>query len=305
MQDPLSAMDATVSTNAKDTIRSSDSSVPSKLSSDCQARNNMPPSDLKRCQKTTNNGIFCNGQSAQSTEDSATPNTRLNDSNFRDFHRSELSGSEFENVCNTNSNTKLNHYHKIHKNVRNRARKFDSDKPSAHAFLGGLFTDLTASEDTLLLENGEVHQVCERSKLASNDPTIKMPSIFDSITNVNKNSALMHDSKATGAISKNARPLKKSVSLKSPAKNNVSRNDPVIPTSAEKEGGLDRQGSFYSRHDSAVVGNRSPNDQIGVDKQYSSAAKGKKGPQVSICCHEVNYGVQFLDRLYVMAMSLW
>ena len=54
MIDPLSAMDAYVSNNTRDQIRSSDSSVPSPISSQYTASNRMPPSDQKRCQNKIN-----------------------------------------------------------------------------------------------------------------------------------------------------------------------------------------------------------------------------------------------------------
>ena len=181
-------MDANVPNNTRDQIRSSDSSVPNEILSQYQARSIMQPSDSKRCQNKMNRGnsLDVKGENAQNKECSSNCETTFNNPTFETGSNNNGGTQPIENLYNpTNSNNKINHYHKIHKNVRNRARKFDSNRPSKSAFLGGLFTDLTASEDTLLLENGEVHQMCERSKLSSNDPTIKMPSIFGSITNIN------------------------------------------------------------------------------------------------------------------------
>ena len=53
MIDPLSAMDANVSDNTRDQIRSSDSSVPSPISSHYMGSNRMPPSDQKTVPEQT------------------------------------------------------------------------------------------------------------------------------------------------------------------------------------------------------------------------------------------------------------
>ena len=140
------------------------------------------------------------------------------------FYAQRANGGKAK-VETINGDTKINHYHKIHKNVRNRARKFEGNNSSTPAFLGGLFTDLTASEDTLLLENGEVHQMCETTDV---EPTIKMPSIFGSITNVNSKSALGRGSPApsvAGGARKKHHGERKSVVLQSPAKENSVRKD--------------------------------------------------------------------------------
>ena len=284
--------DVTVSNNTRDQIRSSDSSVPNKVLPQNQARNIMQPSDSKRCQNKMNGGnsLEVNGENAQSKGCSSNTQTMFTNPNFQ--NGSSSGGTQTESFYNpTSSNNKINHYHKIHKNVRNRARKFDSNRPSKSAFLGGLFTDLTASEDTLLLENGEVHPRSERSKLPSNDPMIKMPSIFGSITNINNNnnnnnnSALIRDSPvASGAISKNTRPPRKSVTVKSPAKEVDTRTGHLVTSTSE----VDKENSSRQRRPTNIhtnpelPGNRSVNDQIGIEKQLSSSVKGKKGPQVSI-----------------------
>ena len=173
--------------------------------------------------------------------------------------------------------------HKIHKNVRNRARKFDSNRPSKSAFLGGLFTDLTASEDTLLLENGDVHQMNDRSKKLSplKDQTINMPSIFGSITNVNNNnSALLCDSPVTsGAISKRSRLPRKSVNIQSPKKelDRKSNHHVTTNTTLDKE---ENKNAGNNRKNPDLTHIRSVNDQIGIEKPLASSAKGKKAPQV-------------------------
>ena len=284
MIEPLSAMDANVSNNTRDQIRSSDSSVPSPISSQYMATNRMPSSDQKRCQNKVNRinsaqNIDCFPQSSSSipfqTNNDDGDNSASNDVQSESFR-------DQPNQPSPISNNKINHYHKIHKNVRNRARKFDNNRSSKSAFLGGLFTDLTASEDTLLLENGDVHQMNERSKLSSKDPTINMPSIFGSISNMNNNnSALICESPgASGAISKTTRPPRKSVNIRSPTKEAVARiNNDVANTSSngdKKNGHKDDK-----RRRNPDIHNRTVSDQIGIEKAISPV-KGKKAPQVRI-----------------------
>ena len=68
--EPLSAMDANVSDNTRDQIRSSDSSVPKPISSQYKASNIMPPCDPKRCQNKINrdNSLNMKGKTAQNIE---------------------------------------------------------------------------------------------------------------------------------------------------------------------------------------------------------------------------------------------
>ena len=290
MIDPLSAMDANVSNNTRDQIRSSDSSVPIPISSQYMGSNRMPPSDQKRCQNKTNQN-----NSAQQTIDCLPQTTSIRNfqnGNNQGTNSSVTSNNVQNDICTDQlphqpspiSNNKINHYHKIHKNVRNRARKFDNNRSSKSAFLGGLFTDLTASEDTLLLENGEVHQMNERSKMSSKDhPTIDMPPIFGSISNINNNnSALICESPgASGAISKNTRPARKSVNIKSPTKEAV----PKRPNDfGEKSSNVEnvQKDNDKRRRKPDIPQNRSVSDQIGIEKAVGPSAKGKKAPQVSI-----------------------
>ena len=288
MIDPLSAMDANVSDNTRDQIRSSDSSVPSPISSQYMGSNRMPPSDQKRCQNKPNQN-----KSAQIIDcfPKTTSNRNFQLDNDQGNNSSETTNNVQKDICKDQphqpspiSNNKINHYHKIHKNVRNRARKFDDDRSSKSAFLGGLFTDLTASEDTLLLENGEVHQMSERSKMSSKDnPTINMPPIFGSISNINNNnSALLCESPGpSGAISKNTRPARKSVNIKSPTKEAVPRRTNDF---GEKSSNVDnvQKDKDKRRRKNDIPQNRSVSDQIGIEKAVGPSAKGKKAPQVRI-----------------------
>ena len=296
-----SAMDASVSNHNRDQIRSSDSSVPNKSSLQYKPLNKSSEKDAKRCQnnKDVSHALIYENAQNDSNTDSATCISSSKISNLQNIESKNDTNSHVENLYNPNvSNNKINHYHKIHKNVRNRARKFDNDRTSKSAFLGGLFTDLTASEDTLLLENGEVHPMspikvntssgteklvhpmCERSKLSSNDPTIKMPSIFGSISNVNNNnhnnnnSALMSDSKvASGAISKHNRPIRKSVNIQSPVKE-LDRKNEHPKTTTDKE----RPQKDNSNRQNTEVPIARP--RIGIEKSLTAPTKGKKGPQV-------------------------
>ena len=296
-----SAMDASVSNHNRDLIRSSDSSVPNKSSLQYKPLNKSSEKDAKRCQnnKDVSHALIYENAQNDSNTDSATCISSSKISNLQNIEIKNNTNSHVENSYNPNvSNNKINHYHKIHKNVRNRARKFDNDRTSKSAFLGGLFTDLTASEDTLLLENGEVHPMspikvntlsgtdkmvhpmCERSKLSSNDPTIKMPSIFGSISNVNNNnhnnnnSALMSDSPvASGAISKHNRPIRKSVNIQSPVKE-LDRKNEHPKTTTDKE----RPQKDNSNRQNTEVPIARP--RIGIEKSLTAPTKGKKGPQV-------------------------
>ena len=287
MIDPLSAMDAYVSNNTRDQIRSSDSSVPSPISSQYTASNRMPPSDQKRCQNKINQN-----NSAQTID--CYPQTSLT-RNFQqgnDDSKNTAANNVQSDSCRDQthqpspiSNNKINHYHKIHKNVRNRARKFDNNGSSKSAFLGGLFTDLTASEDTLLLENGEVHQLNERSRMTSKDnPTINMPPIFGSISNMNNNnSALLCESPgASGAISKNTRPARKSVNIKSPSKETVPKRSNDVVDKSSNVDNIQKDKDKRRRNPTDMSQNRSVSDQIGIEKSISPTVKGKKAPQVSI-----------------------
>ena len=291
MIEPLSAMDASVSNNTRGQIRSSDSSVPSPISSQYMASNRMPSSDQKRCQNKINRinsaqNIDCFPQPQPS---SSKPFQTNNDEDGNVRAGNSVQSESFRDLPNQPSpisNNKINHYHKIHKNVRNRARKFDNNRSSKSAFLGGLFTDLTASEDTLLLENGDVHQMNERSKLSSKDPTINMPSIFGSISNMNNNnSALICESPgASGAISKNTRPPRKSVNIRSPTKEAVARVNNEVTNTSSNEDKRNVHKDDKRRRNPDIPQNRSVSDQIGIEKAISPTVKGKKAPQVRILC---------------------
>lgn len=307
MKEPLSAMDANVSDNTRDQIRSSDSSVPKPILSQYKASNIMPPGDIKRCQNKINrdNSLNTKGETAQNIEyPSNQQTTTFKNPNIQNGSNVD-SGTQVENAYDATkpiSNNKINHYHKIHKNVRNRARKFDNSRPSKSAFLGGLFTDLTASEDTLLLENGEVHQMCERSKLSSNDPMIKMPSIFGSSTNINNNSALISESPVTsGAISKHNRPPRKSVNIQSPTKEIDGRsNNPVTMSSIVDAKKSPKDGK--NRRNPEVPPNRAVGDQITTlsDKTLEATTKGKKGPQVRSIVLKLSKS----DYIYILRVKI-
>merc|ERR1719242_2626831 len=140
-----------------------------------------------------------------------------------------------------------------------------------------------------------VHPMCERSKLSSNDPTIKMPSIFGSISNVNNNnhnnnnSALMSDSPvASGAISKHNRPIRKSVNIQSPVKE-LDRKNEHPKTTTDKE----RQQKDNNNRQNTEVPIARP--RIGIEKSLTAPTKGKKGPQlvaaISVSTGCLSYGI--------------
>ena len=113
MIDPLSAMDANVSDNTRDQIRSSDSSVPKPISSQYKGSNIMPPSDLKRCQNKINrdNSLIRKGETAQHIEYLSNQETTTTFRNPNIQNGSNVdSGTQVENAYNTTKSS----FKKVH-----------------------------------------------------------------------------------------------------------------------------------------------------------------------------------------------